>query len=106
MRGDDEHQSAMFSYISTDQRVPTDHPLRPTRSMVDEALRQLFHRFRELYTSNGRAVDCARGSRTEGYSVSQDDFSTGSHNLMGITHSFSTGLVVIPLASSTIERHK
>ena len=54
MRGDDEHQSAMFSYISADQRVPTDHPLRPIRSMVDEALRRLFHRFRKLYTSTGR----------------------------------------------------
>jgi hypothetical protein len=29
----------MFSYISADQRVPTDHPLRPVRSMADEALR-------------------------------------------------------------------
>jgi hypothetical protein len=28
--------------------------LRPIRSMVDEALRQLFHRFRKLYTSTGR----------------------------------------------------
>jgi len=40
MRGDDEHQATMFGYISEDQCVPTDHPLRPIRNMPDEALRQ------------------------------------------------------------------
>lgn len=54
MRGDDEQQSGMFSYISADQRVPTDHPLRVIRSMADEALRKLSPRFRRLYAATGR----------------------------------------------------
>ena len=29
MRGDDEQQAGMYSYISPEQRVPADHPLRP-----------------------------------------------------------------------------
>jgi len=39
MRGDDRQQGAMFSYISPEQRVPADHPLRPIREMVDEVLK-------------------------------------------------------------------
>ena len=31
----------MFSYVSPEQRVPPDHPLRPIRGMVDEVLREM-----------------------------------------------------------------
>ena len=41
MRGDDFQQQAMFSYISPESRVPKDHPLRPIRIMVDNALLDL-----------------------------------------------------------------
>jgi hypothetical protein len=41
MRGTDHQQSGMFSYISAEQRVPSDHPLRTIRLMVDGVLRQL-----------------------------------------------------------------
>jgi transposase len=44
----------MFSYISAEQRVPTDHPLRAIRVMADAALRELGPRFEALYASNGR----------------------------------------------------
>jgi hypothetical protein len=36
MRGDDNQQEGMFSYVSPEKRVPADHPLRPIRKMVDE----------------------------------------------------------------------
>jgi hypothetical protein len=39
MRGKDEQQLDVFSYISPEQRAPQDHPLRPLRVMTDEALR-------------------------------------------------------------------
>jgi hypothetical protein len=29
MRGDDHQQAGMWSYLSPEQRVPRDHPLRP-----------------------------------------------------------------------------
>src|SRR6266436_7055706 len=54
MRGKDEQQLDVFSYISPEQRVPQDHPLRPVRVMTDEALRELQPRFNELYAKTGR----------------------------------------------------
>lgn len=54
MRGDDLQQDAMFSYVSPEQRVPADHPLRPIRRMVDEVLKGLSRRFDKLYASTGR----------------------------------------------------
>ena len=41
MRGTDHQQSAMFSYISAEQGVPKDHPLRALQVMADAALAQL-----------------------------------------------------------------
>jgi hypothetical protein len=41
MRGIDGTQSAMFSYISPEQRVPKDHPLRQIRVLCDIALKAL-----------------------------------------------------------------
>jgi transposase len=54
MRGTDYEQSAMFSYISTERRVPRGHPLRAIRTMADVALRQLSRGFDALYASSGR----------------------------------------------------
>jgi transposase len=54
MRGDDEQQLGVFSYISPEQRVPQDHPLRPLRAMADAALRELQSRFSKLYARTGR----------------------------------------------------
>src|SRR6266850_1227889 len=54
MRGKDEQQLDVFSYISPEQRVPQDHPLRPLRAMTDEALQQLRPRFNSLYAETGR----------------------------------------------------
>ena len=45
MRGDDTHQDAMFSYLSPGARVPKDHPLRPLRQMVNQALREFSQDF-------------------------------------------------------------
>ena len=38
MRGKDHQQADMFSYLSPEQRVRQDHPLRAIRAMADEAL--------------------------------------------------------------------
>jgi transposase len=54
MRGDDLQQDAMFSYVSPEQRVPADHPLRPVRRMVDQVLKGLSGHFDTLYSSTGR----------------------------------------------------
>ena len=54
MRGDDKQQSGIFSYRPAEERVPQDHPLRPMRRMVDEALRGLSPRFARMYSKKGR----------------------------------------------------
>ena len=54
MRGDDQQQSDVFSYISAEQRVPQNHPLRPIREMVDEVLAGLSARFARMYAKRGR----------------------------------------------------
>ena len=54
MRGDDIQQDAMFSYLSPEQRVPADHPLRPIRQMVDTVLKRLSPRFEGMYAEGGR----------------------------------------------------
>jgi transposase len=54
MRGDDEQQMDVFSYVSPEQRVPMNHPLRPLRAMTDEALRDLRPRLNKLYAKTGR----------------------------------------------------
>jgi transposase len=54
MRGNDTQQGAMFSYLSPEQRVPADHPLRPIRQMVDTVLKRLSPRFEAMYAEGGR----------------------------------------------------
>ena len=54
MRGDDDQQDGMFSYISPEKRVPGDHPLRPIRKMVDEILKEMSPMFAKLYSNVGR----------------------------------------------------
>src|SRR5215469_17006228 len=54
MRGTDQQQNHVFSYISAEQRVPRDHPLRPVRTMVDEILKELSPQFNRMYSKVGR----------------------------------------------------
>jgi len=54
MRGSDGRSEGLFSYVSCEARVPADHPLRPIRSIVDEALEVLSSEFEGLYASVGR----------------------------------------------------
>jgi len=54
MRGADQQQNHMFSYLSPEMRVRKDHPLRVIRALVDEVLTQLSRRFDTMYASVGR----------------------------------------------------
>jgi len=54
MRGPDQQQNYIFSYISPEQRVRKDHPLRPIRAMVDEVLKKLSPEFQKMYAKGGR----------------------------------------------------
>src|SRR6202171_4790618 len=54
MRGTDQQQSHVFSYFSPEQRVRSDHPLRPIRTIVDEILKEVSPRFNKMYAKVGR----------------------------------------------------
>lgn len=54
MRGEDQQQNHIFSYLSPEARVRRDHPLRAIRMMVDEVLTQLSRRFDTMYAGVGR----------------------------------------------------
>ncbi len=55
MRGADFQQSSMFSYLSAEERVPKDHPLRAIRAMVDVALGNMGPQFDAMYAKLGRS---------------------------------------------------
>lgn len=44
----------MYSYLSPEQRVPADHPLRASRAMTDQALQGLSRKFAAMYATTGR----------------------------------------------------
>jgi transposase len=54
MRGDDREPEAMFSYVSAEQRVPKEHPLRAIRVLVDDVLCDMSREFDKLYARVGR----------------------------------------------------
>jgi transposase len=54
MRGIDHHQSDMFSYLSPEERVRKDHPLRAVRAMTDEIFGNMSPLFKAMYAEGGR----------------------------------------------------
>ena len=54
MRGDAPQQAAMFRYLSPEERVPKDHPLRTIRALVDGVLKELSRQFEALSSHTGR----------------------------------------------------
>jgi hypothetical protein len=54
MRGTDEHNEQLFSFVRPDSRVPKDHPLRAIRRIANAALDALSDRFAALYSDVGR----------------------------------------------------
>ena len=54
MRGDDQPQTALFSYISVEDRIPRDHPLRSIQALVNPILVALSPRFQSMYSKMGR----------------------------------------------------
>ena len=54
MRGAFKDQGRLFSYISSEARIPTSHPLRKIRELVREVLSELNRSLGSLYASEGR----------------------------------------------------
>lgn len=54
MRGRDDQQTSAFSYLSAEERIPQDHPLRAIRRTVDEVLKAMSKDFDAVYAASGR----------------------------------------------------
>lgn len=54
MRGIDHQQGHVFSYLSPEERVRKDHPLRAVRAMTDEVLHEMSPVFDSMYAWRGR----------------------------------------------------
>jgi len=54
MRGNDLQQSTIFSYLSPEERVPANHPLRSIRELTDRVLDGLSETFDAMYSKIGR----------------------------------------------------
>ena len=54
MRGEDRRQDVLFSYLSIEDRIPPDHPLRAMRALVEPVLTALSPRFQTMYAVIGR----------------------------------------------------
>jgi transposase len=54
MRGIDYQQGDMFRYLSPEQRVRKDHPLRAVRALTDEILERMSPLFDAMYAEGGR----------------------------------------------------
>jgi transposase len=54
MRGEDQKQTAMYSYVTMAQRIAADHPARAIRVLVDRALERMDADLEQLYSTTGR----------------------------------------------------
>jgi len=54
MRGMEEKQPEIFSYMSIEDKIPRNHPIRPFRAMINEILEGMDSDFDALYADSGR----------------------------------------------------
>ena len=54
MRGTKRQQDGMFSYVSLEDRVPANHPLRRMKTLIDPLLQSMSKVFDQLYAETGR----------------------------------------------------
>ena len=54
MRGTDQKSGSLFSYVDLEDRIPSSHPLRKIRQIVNDALASLDGDFDRLYSAEGR----------------------------------------------------
>jgi transposase len=54
MRGDADHQAEMFSVVTPDRLVPSDHPIRRIKPIAEAVLQRLSPLFNKMYAEHGR----------------------------------------------------
>jgi hypothetical protein len=105
MRGANNEQSSMFSYISAERRVPKDHPLRAIRAMADMALKALDQRFAGMYAALGRpSIAPERLLRALLLQVLYTVCQSSSENHPSISFEIPPSLGVVRVAAITDQR--
>ena len=54
MRGAEDGQAVLFSYVALEERIPPDHPLRALKALVEPVLAELSPRLEAIYEADGR----------------------------------------------------
>jgi len=54
MRGQEENRGFMFTYLSSEQRVPEDHRLGMLKAFADAFLKEMNPTFKVMYSNTGR----------------------------------------------------
>jgi hypothetical protein len=54
MRGADQKQGSIYSYVTMERRIRVDHPARKIRGSVDNSLRRMDAAMEAMYASRGR----------------------------------------------------
>lgn len=54
MRGESNRQQALFSYVSIEERIPAEHPIRRVKLLCDQVLRKLSEIFEGMHSELGR----------------------------------------------------
>jgi transposase len=54
MRGVQDRQTSMLAFVSIEERIPSDHPLRGIKRMADQELKKLSGVFNRMYSQVGR----------------------------------------------------
>lgn len=54
MKGSDTHQEHLFSFVSQEERISKDHPLRKIKTIANNALREMSEAFDKVYSKIGR----------------------------------------------------
>ena len=57
MRGHVDRQSGLFSHISVEDRIPSDHPLRRIKAQADPVLKSMNATFEAMYADGGRTSE-------------------------------------------------
>ena len=54
MRGADVFQESLFTTVKLEAFVPSDHPLRPIKALLNEAMKNMNWLFSSIYCDTGR----------------------------------------------------
>jgi len=54
MRGPENKQDKLFSYVSQEDRIPQNHPMRKMRELIDPILQKMSPQFEKMYAETGR----------------------------------------------------